>query len=183
MSNIREQLYAEFQAIEARLSAKKPEPYDFRPNEPWNAALEPLPRTCKLWKTFLRYDAARKAYEAQTAKRQAWQQELRRCRFRMTQVDPDTVDMEAWRQDRDRSAVLETALDDTDRQQQYQEFKMVAQQEEETWGRMWQAYVNICAEQRRILRSNSFAGSFVGYDTQAHAAAEFTSKRQQLEAA
>lgn len=183
MSNIREQLYAEFQALEARLNSKKPEPYDFRPNEPWNETLDRLPRTCKLWRTFLRYDAARKAYEEQTAKRKSWYEELRRCRIRMAQVDPDTVDLEAWRQDRDRSALLDMVLSDTDREQQYQEFKMVAQQEEEQWGRMWQSYVNIIAEERRILRSNSFAGSFVGYDTQGRAAAEFTSRREQLEAA
>ena len=103
MNTIMEELERTATTIKRELAAY--EPYEFAQEWPWNETLRRLEReqhgghTSLLWRRFLHYDEARKAYEAAYAQRQRWQRDLVQIRRHIHEVeheqDPDTIDYAA----------------------------------------------------------------------------------------
>ncbi len=184
-SNIAQQLYEQFQAIEAKFTGKQAEPYAFHEGEPWNTTLAKLPRTCRLWKQFLRFDIARARYEQHTGRRNAWQQQRRMIGQRLEEVDltaldPATSNLDALALDEAKFHLLERILNAD--LLVYQELKGVTDREGDAWGSAWENYVHLLHEEQRILKSDA-GRPFDSFDANNGLVNDVQQRRKRLEAA
>lgn len=157
--------------------------YEFRTEGDWNTTLRQLPFTCALWAAFLKYEAARAAYEAEVDKRQRWSAEFDQLRQQLHEADeehdPDAIDYAAYVQAQAKAKVLARRLSDP--HGILNEHKDLMNRANENWGRAWSAYLEQKQQERQIAGATDVP-SIPGYSAKAEALQQIRERIAQYEA-